>query len=279
MINGYTSDGLSKQLKKQHIQADSDTVLEWLRQYKLTGEMAYRDLVFQSTLKWVIVIAQKYARKANASGHLEELIQEGNIGVLEAIEKFELEQFDNSFLTYADIHIKKRIFSYLSDNLYSIRVPKSLYYKFRKLKTEYAQDPESLDEHSLQKLCELRKIYKDAKTVSLGEPISGGSGKLILLGDTIPNDFRTDQFIEELHSTYVVETFRKMVLEIFPEEQANLFFSLMGWDDGKMKTIAETANMFGVPKWRVESSFKRISRSSALRLFLYENRTDHVNLA
>jgi RNA polymerase sigma factor (sigma-70 family) len=262
-------DAYHKELHSEFIVADKETVLEWCRQYKQTGNLEYRDLVVKSVLKWVVVMARKFAANANAKEHLEELIQEGNIGVLEAIEAFNTENYDAAFITYAAFHIKKRIYIYLLNSRNTIRKPGSVYYKLRKLQIRQKENPESMDESSLAELVRLERLFLDTATVSLSEPVVNPEGDGVQTWESkLQSDSDPYKSLEEIHTRQMIDIFMKKTLEIFPEREAKVFFSIMGWDDGNCKTLSEAAEVNGEKRWVAEKAWKRIPRSSALRSLL-----------
>lgn len=154
-----------------------DKVIELFKRYKSGDSLAMKELV-EANLKLVIAVARGYRDKGI---DWEDLLQEGNMGLIHAIEKFEWE-LGNRFSTYATWWIRQRISHFLSTQRHSIRVPthalrlkKHIERTIEELKKEGIQEP------SWDKIAELVGSSPDVveatvagskATVSLSQPAS-----------------------------------------------------------------------------------------------------------
>jgi RNA polymerase primary sigma factor len=103
---------------KDHEVLKHEKVIELFKRYKAGDSIAMNELITRN-LKLVVAVARAYRDKGV---DWEDLLQEGNLGLIHAIEKFEWER-GNRFSTYATWWIRQRISHYLSTQRHSIRVP------------------------------------------------------------------------------------------------------------------------------------------------------------
>lgn len=95
------------------------------------GDLKARELILKSNLRFVVSVAKSYSSHQNP---LEDLISEGNKGLVEAIETFD-SSTGFKFISYAIWHIRKNIFLYLNNNSRSVRIPTNITQQLRQYQT------------------------------------------------------------------------------------------------------------------------------------------------
>lgn len=95
------------------------------------GDLKAKELILKSNLRFVVSVAKAYASQQNP---LEDLISEGNKGLVEAIETFD-PSTGFKFISYAVWHIRKNIFLYLNNNSRSVRIPVNVTQQLRRYQT------------------------------------------------------------------------------------------------------------------------------------------------
>ncbi len=218
------------------------------------GDLEARERLIKSNLRLVVSIAKKYLGRSKGLTLLD-LIQEGNIGLAKAVDKFDWRR-GFKFSTFATWWIRQAISRALSDQARTIRLPVHVVetlYKLNKAKKKLASildrepTPEELAaEMNLptQKVQKLLKYVPD--TISLESPIGEGDS---LLKELIPDTSTVTP--EKIASAAALrEQLKKAIRDLNPKERRVISLRY-GLEDGVMHTLEEIGKIYGITRERV----------------------------
>lgn len=254
-----------------------------LRKIKYDNDKDAKDFFIEHNLKLVVSVAVNYQNRGLS---LDDLIQEGNLGLIKAVDKFDL-SYDNKFSTYAVNWIRQSITRAIYNDGHTIRIPIHLYddlSHYKRVRNALAQElereptPDEIFNNwgkdiTRKNFNNIKQIFEDygGGLISLNQKIGEGPDETEII-DFIAEDPELSDNIEDQID---LDNYRKLLYEEMQNRLTDREITILKYRfkfiDNRVFTLEEVGEILGITRERVrqiqDKAIKKLSRSIKLKDF------------
>jgi RNA polymerase sigma factor (sigma-70 family) len=258
---------------------DREEAARLIRRYQRKNNVADRNRVVVSALRWVLKLAHSYARRYRAYHLFPDIIQEGNLGLMLAAERFE-PNLGYAFSTYATWWIRARIGRCIVEQAESVRPSHYMHEKFvqlsrflgrleQRLQRKPSEEEVVADGFDADLLEKLRRNWFGG-VVSLDEPMESDDGRGRTLHEVIPDNAQMESFVREVNSMGAKEAIADHLRNSRHHSPRNvqMFIAYFGLDGGSSRTLEEAGEQLGVSKQRAKQAIDKILLDPGFRWYV-----------
>ena len=243
----------------------------------LNGDESAKKILINSNLRLVVSIAKRYQSKGMG---FEDLLQEGNLGLIKAVEKFDVEK-GFKFSTYATWWIRQALTRAVADQSRIIRIPvhaNETINSIKRFQTKFAFEngTEPTDEaiseglgYTVEKVRESKKAAQDV--ISLETPINAAEDQDSTLMEFLADEENMEDNIIKKMS---LERVNQAVQARLTEREAKVIMHRFGLIDGETKTLEEVGAIFNVTRERI----RQIEAKALRKLRIWAKRENEEDL-
>lgn len=270
IMNGFLTQDIFGDYMKRIIKSKictKEEEQEYFKKIRNGDKEAYEEFI-ERNQKLIVHIAKKYASRAT-NYEMMDLVQQGNLGLMKAIEKFEIER-GYKFSTYAVSWIKQSIMRGIENTGYSIRLPSYAYtlYKraLKEVSIDYMENGEIVDWISIKNYLEkenanectikgIELFHNNINNVSLEKPLLTGDDDITLMDALADTDISRSP--ESMNIQISCKESILKALNELTEKERDILLMRFGFETGTPMTLEEIGQKFGVTRERIRQIEKQ----------------------